>query len=231
VSVLSVGEEARGPDGTTVSVTDPEVEKTVLTPEAGPEPHASPTGSEGEQFLTVTVRSSTGDVGSVPLSLRLDGTDRGRGPYTHARSPGSVGRLSFAVPVATFDGGAVAWSHPGREYRWRLPGPVVGLLGASPRFEVRAFEADDRTPDDRFSCRIAVRNAGERDGMFRGVVHDRGASSVPYVRRVAIPVSRGETVERRVTGRAVSATGGTRTAVLDWGLGERSSAFEVSPGS
>jgi len=227
---LSVGETATGSDGVEVTVSDPQVRKIIFTPDVGSSVHAYPTGKTDSLFLTVSVSTEDADITSLQLAPLLDGTQHGNRTYRHSFKSGSSGKLSFRLPIAQAQSGAIAWRPSSDEqYRWQLPDSVVAKIGASPRFEVEGFAVPAMSKrGNPFTASLTVANTGERDGRFLAVILNEGPSSVPLVSEFTVPVSAGQTVTQDLSGRAIEGEQSSVTAILDWGINELQASFSIS---
>jgi len=227
---LSVGETATSSDGVEVTVSDPKVRKIILTPDVGSSVHASPTGKTDSLYLAVSVSTEGADITSLQLGPLLDGTQHGSQTYRHDFNAGSSEKLSFRLPIAQAQSGAIEWRPPSDEqYRWQLPDSIVANIGTSPHFEVEEFAVPETikrgTP---FTASLTVTNTGEWNGRFLAVVLNEGPSSVPLVSEFTVPISAGQTVTHDFSGRAIEGEQSSLMAILDWGINEVQSSFSIS---
>lgn len=228
-NTLSVGETAMGEEGVSVTISAPRVRKIIFTPDEGVSTHSYPAGATETQFLTLSVSAQGTDIASVHLDPVLDGTRRESRPYHHTYSPGSSGVLSFQVPVVQAERGEIEWRPSSDEhYQWTLPNSVVTAIGSSPRFEVVEFNVPNTiSRGNPFTASLTVRNTGDRDGRFLGVILTEGASSVPLVEKFTLPVHAGETVTHNLTGRPLDLERSGMTAILDWGLAQQRTSLSI----
>lgn len=227
---LSVGETATSSDGVVVTISEPQVRKIIFTPDVGSSVHAYPAGKTNSLFLTLSVSTQGTDITSLQLAPLLDGTQQESQTYRHGFNPGSSGKLSFQLPIAQAQSGAIEWRPSSDEqYRWQLPDSVVANIGASPRFKVEEFAVPETiTRGNPFTASLTVTNTGERDGRFLAVVLNEGASSVPLVSEFTVPISAGQTVTHDLSGQSIEGEQSSMTAILDWGINELQTTFSIS---
>jgi hypothetical protein len=227
---LSVGETATSSDGVVVTISEPQVRKIILTPDVVSSVHAYPAGKTNSLFLAVSVSTQGTDITSLQLAPLLDGTRQESQTYRHASNSESSGKVSFQLPIAQAQSGAVEWRPSSDEqYRWQLPDSVVRNIGASPRFKLEDFAVPETiTRGNSFTASLTVTNTGERDGHFLAVVLDGSSSSVPLVSEFMIPISVGQTVTHNLSGRSIEGERSSMTAILDWGINELQRSFSIS---
>jgi hypothetical protein len=213
-----------------VTISEPQVRKIIFTPDVGSSAHAYPAGKTNSLFLAVSVSTQGTDITSLQLILLLDGTQQGSQTYRHGFDPGSSGKLSFQLPIAQAQSGAIEWRPSSdKQYRWQLPDSVVANIGASPRFKVEEFAVPETiTRGNPFTASLTVTNTGERDGRFLAVVLNEGASSVPLVAEFTVPIPAGQTVAHDLSGQSIEGEQSSMTAILDWGINELKTSFSIS---
>lgn len=227
---LAMGTTVSSEDGRSVTVARARLQSIVVTPDEGSGSHARPVGRAGTQFLTVDVSTGRSDIDGLALDAVLDGDPQGSSAVRHNFRPGTSGPLSLAVPVTDVRQGAVEWEPTsGERHLWELPAPVVSSVGSAPAFDAVTFDVPaSQASGEPFTATLTVSNGGDRDGVFRAMVLDEGASSLPLAGSIAVSVGADETVTRDISGATLTTTGSDVTAVLDWGLGERRATVSVT---
>lgn len=227
---LAMGETATSRDGVSVTVSDARVRKIVHTFDVGSGTHPSPAGWVDSQFLTLAVDAEGRDLAALALAPVLDGQRHDGETYRHDYDPGGSGTLSLRVPVTDADRAAVEWRPTDDErYRWTVRDAALGRLGQSPAFAVTEWSVPDAIDRGQpFTASLTVENTGDRDGRFLAEVRRGGSSSVPFVSAFTMSVPVGETVTKDLSGSEVEKDDESATAIFDWGLGERETAFDVT---
>lgn len=227
---LAMGETATSEDDVSVTVSNPRVRKIIFSPDEGTITHRYPAGEPNSQFLSVSVTTNSPDISALDLAPVIGDTRRETQAYRESASPGSDGTLSFQVSLVDTESAALEWAPgSGARYRWPVPTSVVETLGRTPDFGVTDFSVPDSIPrGDPFTASLTVENTGDRDGRFLGVVLDEGGSSVPLHAMFTMQVPVGETVSRELSGREIQDDRSSVTALLDWGIEERTATVSIS---
>ncbi|WP_049969894.1 hypothetical protein [Haladaptatus cibarius] len=155
------------------------------------------TAHEGKQFVFVLV-SGTGDVPPPrsAFTLSLDGTtywpksefeneplelvdsDHDEKPYqtqNERQSSYGNGWLLFEIPDETAGEMAIGWEGEDATAEWSLTDNQVSAFTAPrPKFEIVSFDVPGRAESIPFEMSVTVRNVGDGDGSFRGVLNQRG---------------------------------------------------------
>ncbi len=228
--MLAMGETATSEEGVSVTISDPRVRKIIFSPDEGTITHRYPAGEPNSQFLVVSVTTAGSAISDLALAPVVGDTRRETQGYRETTSPGSDGTLSFQVSLVDPGSAALEWeSEAGDRYRWTLPDAVLEDLGRAPEFGVTDFSVPDSIPrGDPFTASITVENTGDRDGRFLAVILDEGASSVPLHSMFTLTIPVGETVSRDLAGREIQGDRDSVTAILDWGIEERTDTLSVS---
>lgn len=227
---LAMGETATSEDGVSVTVSNPRVRKIIFSPDEGTITHRYPAGEPNSQFLSVSVATNSDDISGLALAPVIGDTRRETQAYRETTSPGSDGTLNFQVSLVDTESAAIEWApESGDRYRWQLPTSVVENLGRTPEFGVRDFSVPDSIPrGDPFTASLTVENTGDRDGRFLAVILDQGSGSVPLHAMFTMQVPVGETVSRELSGREIQGDRSSVTAILDWGIEERTATVSIS---
>ncbi|WP_458189292.1 hypothetical protein [Haladaptatus sp. NG-WS-4] len=101
------------------------------------------------------------------------------------------GWLLFEIPDDPRGEMTIRWHGHDADASWSLTDERVAALTAPrPQFEVVEFDAPERVVSTPFELSLTVRNVGEGDGVFRGVLNQRGVAVLAWF---TLPVPAGET--------------------------------------
>lgn len=217
-------------DGISVTISKPRVQKIISAIHGGSSAHPSPKRKQESQFLVVSVSTNSTHISSLNLTPVVNGTRFDTRPYRESLSRQKSGPLGFAVPIKPAETAAIEWHPPtGERFRWELSQSVVDDISSSPEFEIERFVVPDKiNSGSRFEARLTVRNYGDRDGRFLGVIRDGGPSDVPWVNTFKFSVQVGESVDRKLAGGLVGNEQSTESAILDWGIDSREVSFSTT---
>lgn len=148
---------------------------------------------EGAQMLVVeaSVEGDGHDHRGLSFDARLDRERVGSAVRVPLASDGT--RYALSVPVGSVEEAIVVLQATGRP-AWVIPERARGRLAAAPEFHLQ--KARVREDDGRTVLDLAVENAGEQNGTFRGIVSSKHTADADAAVRFPVPV--GETVTETV---------------------------------
>lgn len=192
---LAFGGTATFADGTTLTVVDPTVQKSII---ADADAFLLVERYAGHQFVVVSVQGSAA-VEPSDFAVRRDG--RVEAPPEQRSCVEPVTRdcsaTCIGLPIVTgaTDDAAVVYQPADRvRAAWDLPAETVGLFAVQPRCELREAELTDR--DGEVAVRFTVENVGARDAGFRALVAPEDIADVSDPAGFVVP--EGETVTETV---------------------------------
>ena len=140
--------------------------------------------------------------GSPPL----DSSDDATVPVAHGPDIDGGEPIAIPVPTGEYERVGVHASDGDRQSEpeavWELPEGVVADLALEPAYEVRDAGVRIDQEADEYMLDLTVENAGDRDGVYQGVMALEGAPDLDRVFTVAVP--EGETVTEEVPFEFVS---------------------------
>lgn len=229
---LQAGEEFTTADGVSITISNPEVHRSVVTTEKVSH-HTyevveyAPTG----QFLVVQVGTTGTRTAPVelPLNVVADGKSGIGTGRIHVGGKEST-RVGFRVPRIDAQSVDIVWEGGGSTVQWRLDSEVASALGAVPAFEVTSWSVPDTvTRGEAFDASFTVTNHGDRDGRFL-TTFDAEIGSLG-TDEVSTMVAAGETKTGTYSIRPTTYSGIQEfRVVLDWGAGRKVTWVTVTDG-
>ena len=160
---VSIGETVTV-DGTSVTVADPRVRKSISTLGV----HGPTFETFGGQFVVADVAG--GDPGQIGGTFRAS-VDGETAPISGPRGDAdplpiadTERTYAFPFPVQSVETAAIRWSREEHTVYWDLPAEIRDALATEPAFRVVEFGLPRR--DGELVLDLTVENEGDRDGLF-----------------------------------------------------------------